>query len=79
MKILIVLTTEGQRVYLWHPWEKGITLREPYLYQDISIYEYLQELKDRGENIEEYNITPFGIIISRYLQKYESKNHTFYE
>ncbi|KUK98672.1 MAG: Lysine 2,3-aminomutase [Atribacteria bacterium 34_868] len=52
---LIALTSEGQRVYLWHPWEKGITPQEPYLYQDISIYEYLQELKDRGENIEEYS------------------------
>ena len=52
---LIALTPEGQRVYLWHPWEKGITPQEPYLYQDISIYEYLQELKDRGENIEEYS------------------------
>ena len=52
---LIALTPEGQRVYLWHPWEKGIAPVEPYLYRDISIYEYLQELQDRGEDIKEYS------------------------
>lgn len=51
---LIALTPQGRRVYLWHPWEKGIAPVEPYVYQDISIYEYLQELKDRGEDIDEY-------------------------
>lgn len=52
---LIAITPLGQRIYLWYPWEKGIAPVEPYLYQDISIYEYLQELKQRGENIEEYS------------------------
>ncbi len=51
---LIGLNKEGRRIYLWHPWEKGIALVEPYIYRDISIYKYLQELKTRGENIEEY-------------------------
>ena len=51
---LIALTSQGERVYLWHPWEKGIAPVEPYLYQDIPIYEYLQELKQRGEDVEEY-------------------------
>jgi len=50
----IGLDKEGERVYLWHPWEKGIALVEPFLYKDVSIYEYLQEMKKRGENIEEY-------------------------
>ncbi len=52
---LIALNPQGQRVYLWHPWEKGIAPVEPYLYQDISIHDYLQELKNRGEDIEEYS------------------------
>jgi len=51
---LIGLNKEGQRIYLWHPWEKGITLVEPYIYKDLPIYEYLQELAKRGEDIEEY-------------------------
>ncbi|MFA5562849.1 MAG: KamA family radical SAM protein [Candidatus Caldatribacteriota bacterium] len=52
---LIGLTPEGQRVYLWHPWEKGIAPVEPYVYRDIAIKDYLNELKRRGENIEEYD------------------------
>ncbi|MBA7499618.1 hypothetical protein ES704_02363 [subsurface metagenome] len=51
---LIGLNKEGQRIYLWHPWEKGIASVEPYVYKDLSIYKYLQELKTRGEDIEEY-------------------------
>jgi len=51
---LIGLNKEGQRIYLWHPWEKRIASVEPYVYKDLPIYKYLQELKTRGENIEEY-------------------------
>ena len=51
---LIGINKEGRRIYLWHPWEKGIALVEPYVYKDRPIYKYLQELKTRGENIEEY-------------------------
>jgi len=52
---LIALTPEGQRIYLWHPWEKGIAPVEPYVYRDIAIHDYLQELQERGEDIEEYD------------------------
>jgi len=51
---LIALNKEGRRIYLWHPWEKGIASVEPYIYKDLPIYKYLQELAKRGENIEEY-------------------------
>jgi len=51
---LIALNKEGRRIYLWHPWEKGIAFVEPYVYKDLPIYKYLQELAKRGENIEEY-------------------------
>jgi len=51
---LIGLNKVGQRIYLWHPWEKGIALVEPYIYKDLPIYKYLQELAKRGEDIEEY-------------------------
>jgi len=49
---LIGINKEGRRIYLWHPWEKGIALVEPYVYKDLPIYKYLQELAKRGENIE---------------------------
>ncbi|MFH1940201.1 MAG: KamA family radical SAM protein [bacterium] len=51
---LIGLNKEGRRIYLWHPWEKGIASVEPYIYKDLPIYRYLQELAKRGEDIEEY-------------------------
>jgi len=51
---LIGLTKEGERIYLWHPWEKGIALVEPFFYKDISIYSYLKKLQELGENLEEY-------------------------
>ena len=51
---LIGLNKEGQRIYLWHPWEKGIASVEPYIYEDLPIYKYLRELANRGEDIEEY-------------------------
>ncbi len=51
---LIGLNKEGQRIYLWHPWEKGIASVEPYIYKDLPISKYLQELTKRGEDIEEY-------------------------
>ncbi|GAB4116801.1 MAG: KamA family radical SAM protein [Candidatus Caldatribacteriota bacterium] len=50
----IGLNKEGERIYLWHPWEKGIAPVKPYVYKDVSIYQYLQEMKRRGEDIEEY-------------------------
>lgn len=51
---LIGINKEGRRIYLWHPWEKGIASVEPYIYKDLPIHKYLQELAKRGENIEEY-------------------------
>jgi lysine 2,3-aminomutase len=51
---LIALNKEGRRIYLWHPWEKGIASVEPYVYKDLPIYKYLQKLAKRGEDIEEY-------------------------
>ena len=51
---LIGVNNEGKRIYLWHPWEKGIASVEPYIYEDLPICKYLQELAKRGEDIEEY-------------------------
>ncbi len=51
---LIAIQPDGRRVYLWHPWEKGITPTEPWLYVDNSIHRYLQDLERLGEDPAEY-------------------------
>ncbi len=51
---LIAIRPDGRRVYLWHPWEKGITPMEPWPYVDNPIYEYLQRLEEIGEDPKDY-------------------------
>jgi lysine 2,3-aminomutase len=51
---LIAIRPDGRRVYLWHPWEKGITPMQPWLYLDSSIQEYLQDLEQLGEDPADY-------------------------
>ena len=52
---LIGIKKDGRRVYLWYPWEKGITYAKPYKYVDVSIDEYLEEMKKMGEDPEDYS------------------------
>jgi lysine 2,3-aminomutase len=51
---LVMILPDGSRVYEFHPWEKNIALTAPYNYVDVPIYDYLQELAARGEDIREY-------------------------
>lgn len=51
---LVMVRPDGCRVYEFHPWEKNITPVPPYNYVDVPIYDYLEELAARGENIREY-------------------------
>lgn len=51
---LIMILPDGQRVYEFHPWEKKLALADTYIDTDVSIWDYLQELKRRGEDIEDY-------------------------
>ncbi len=51
---LISILPNGRRVYSFHPWEKNITKVKPYLYTDVSIHHYLERLKARGEDPEDY-------------------------
>lgn len=51
---LIMITSEGERVYEFHPWEKNIALAPTYIYRDVPIAEFLDRLASRGENIEDY-------------------------
>jgi lysine 2,3-aminomutase len=51
---LIMILPDGRRVYEFHPWEKFITPMPPYNYVDVSIYSYLERLRDIGEDPAEY-------------------------
>ena len=51
---LVMILANGSRVYEFHPWEKNITAIPPFNYIDVPIYEYLEELAARGENIRDY-------------------------
>jgi lysine 2,3-aminomutase len=51
---LIAIRPDGRRVYLWHPWEKGITPMKPWIYLDNPIHEYLQDLERLGEDPADY-------------------------
>jgi lysine 2,3-aminomutase len=51
---LIAVRPDGRRVYLWHPWEKGIAEVAPWLYEDHAILGYLQALERMGEDPRDY-------------------------
>ena len=51
---LVMIMADGARVYEFHPWEKNIAPVPPYNYVDVPIYDYLEELAARGENIRDY-------------------------
>jgi len=51
---LIGVRPDGRRVYLFHPWEKGIAPVAPWPYVDASIWEYLNRLESIGEDREDY-------------------------
>ncbi len=51
---VVMILPNGSRVYEFHPWEKNIKPVPPYNYVDVPIYEYLEEMAGRGENIRDY-------------------------
>jgi lysine 2,3-aminomutase len=51
---LISVLPTGERVYDFHPWEKGIAPCDDYIGSDVSILEYLQKLQDIGEDPNDY-------------------------
>jgi lysine 2,3-aminomutase len=51
---LISILPSGERVYAFHPWEKNIRNVDSYIYKDVTVRGYLEKLKERGEDIEEY-------------------------
>ena len=51
---LVMIRPDGSRIYEFHPWEKNLVPMPPYNYADVPIYNYLEELAARGEDIREY-------------------------
>ncbi len=51
---LISIRSDGKRVYAFHPWEKNLRNVDTYIYTDVSIHSYLEKMKERGEDPEEY-------------------------
>jgi lysine 2,3-aminomutase len=51
---VVMILPNGSRVYEFHPWEKNIKPVPPYNYVDVPIYDYLEEMAGRGENIRDY-------------------------
>ncbi|MBU0988103.1 MAG: KamA family radical SAM protein [Proteobacteria bacterium] len=51
---IISILPDGRRVYEFHPWEKKLLLADTYVYNDVSIYNYLKRLKAVGENPSDY-------------------------
>ena len=51
---LITILPDGRRVYEFHPWEKKFSLSKTYINTDVSIYNYLHALSQRGENPDDY-------------------------
>jgi lysine 2,3-aminomutase len=51
---VVSILSDGSRVYEFHPWEKNIVEREPYLGRDVPILDYLQRLEEEGEDGRDY-------------------------
>ncbi len=51
---IIMILPDGSRVIEFHPWEKNISLVETYVDRDIPIYDFLERLAARGEQLSEY-------------------------
>ncbi len=51
---LVGIRPDGSRIYLMHPWEKGISETKLYTYPDVPIKEYLEYLESIGEDPNDY-------------------------
>ncbi|GAI53504.1 unnamed protein product, partial [marine sediment metagenome] len=51
---LIGIKRSGRRVYLFHPWEKGIAPVKPWPYVDTAITHYLARMEQLGEDPKAY-------------------------
>jgi len=51
---LIMVLPDGRRLYEFHPWEKQIAMADVYVEADVPIYDFLEDLRKRGESVEAY-------------------------
>ncbi len=51
---VIMVRADGRRVYEFHPWEKRISPAPTYMETDVSIWDYLEWLRSRGEDLKAY-------------------------
>lgn len=51
---LLTIRPDGARVYEWHPWEKNICNQETYVLSDTPILNYLERLRQIGEDTSQY-------------------------
>ncbi len=51
---IVSIRPDGSRVYEFHPWEKKIAPRRTYIGDDVPILDYLERLKNIGENPDDY-------------------------
>jgi lysine 2,3-aminomutase len=51
---VVAILPDGRRVYEFQPWQKNIIPEEVFVEADVSIYDFLQYLKSRGEKVDEY-------------------------
>ncbi|MHC4660878.1 MAG: KamA family radical SAM protein [Planctomycetota bacterium] len=51
---VLMIAPDGRRLYVFHPWEKNITIKDPYIIDDVPIMEYLERLEKMGEDINDY-------------------------
>jgi len=51
---LLAIKPDGSRVYEYHPWEKYIVERDPYVAESVPILDYLLRLEKIGENPDDY-------------------------
>ncbi|HUU26380.1 MAG TPA: KamA family radical SAM protein [archaeon] len=51
---ILMILPDGMRVYRFYPWETMLALTSPYLYTDVSVYDYLRRLMEDGEDVNDY-------------------------
>ena len=52
---ILSILPDGRRIYEFHPWEKNLQLADTFIDTDVSISDYLAEMKKRGEDPEDYS------------------------
>lgn len=53
-RTLLTILPDGRTIYEFHPREKNLSLVDSYIDIDITIHDYLEEKKRRGEDLNNY-------------------------